>query len=414
MENKKSWFTPFGIMVTAYFLAWGFSAMDRLLIAMMFPIILPYFHLGYAQGGLIMTCMSVGSEALGLVGGVASDKYGRRKVAIPSVWLFTLGSAFTGIATNFVSLIGIRSTVGGGEGAFNIAATAQIAEESRPEKRGFYIGLYTSAFALFGSFVAPLYAALVAPRLGWRWTFYLTIIPGIIIILIIQKLVKESKRFTTSVTTKHKVSWLTVIKEKNILVGVLLATFWYAWLWSWLGFGTSFFVHVKHLSFGHASVLQSALGAGGFLGMIVVSGFSDRWGRKPTINLGAIIGILGTIGIVFIPAGSYATLFATYFIMAFMTWGIAPTIISTIPSESVPADWIGTGIAVVTAFGQVIGIAIGQPVVGMIGDKYGLTRAMLSGTVTLLIVLLLSIFVLRETAPRFAKPKAPPLAAAAN
>ncbi|WP_169717571.1 hypothetical protein SPSIL_051790 [Sporomusa silvacetica DSM 10669] len=75
-----------------------------------------------------------------------SDKYGRKKIILPSVLIFSLGSAFTGLATGFASLVSIRTFIGGAEGTFNSAAVAQIAEESLPEERGKNVGIYNSAF----------------------------------------------------------------------------------------------------------------------------------------------------------------------------------------------------------------------------------------------------------------------------
>ncbi|MGA3127409.1 MAG: MFS transporter [Candidatus Korobacteraceae bacterium] len=411
MESKTFW-TPINRMTTIYFLTWGFSAMDRLLVAMLFPFILPYFKLSFAQGGLLMACMSIGYLIVAFAGGMLSDRYGRRKVILPSVFVFSIGSALTGFAGSFAQMVGIRSIVGAGEGSFNMAATAQIAEECPPEKRGVYIGFYTSAFALFGSFVAPIYATQVASRWGWQWACYLTIIPGIILALVIWGMVKETKRFATPVVAaRPKASWGQVMKVRNIVVACLLGIFWMVWLWSWLSFGTVFFVNVKHLTTGVAGIMQSALGAGGFLGMIAVPALSDKLGRRVPLIVGTILGLLGTLAIVYLPGGAFALTYLALFVTAFVTWGCAPIIISVIPSESVPTEWIASGIALVTCLAELAGIAVAPPILGAIGDKFGLSTTMLCGGAALIPVLLLSAFVLRETAPRFAAVKAQAVAA---
>lgn len=404
MEPKKCFWSPVNVMVAIYFVVWGFAAMDRLLIAMLFPFVLPYFHLNYAQGGILMMCMALGFEVVGFLGGPASDKWGRKKIITPCVWIFSIGSAITGFAGSFAQLVGVRTLVGAGEGAFGSAAAAQIAEEAPPAKRGLYLGFYTSAFALFGSFIAPLYATQMAPRIGWQWTCYLTIIPGVILALLIRSKVKETKRFTSPQAAGPKVSWLKVIQERNIVVALLVSIFWFIWLWSWLTFGTVFLVDFKHIPIGSAGILQSAFGAGGFIGMIVLPALSDKFGRKLPLIVGTVIGIIGTLMLIYVPASWFISLCITFFITAFVAWGYAPIFINVIPSESVPAQWIASGVALVSCIGELVGIGAGQPVLGMVGDKFGLDHSMLLGCACLVVVFILCL-VLRESAPKFAKPK---------
>ncbi|XFO68964.1 Sialic acid transporter NanT [Sporomusa silvacetica DSM 10669] len=112
MEQKKGFWNPVTVLVSTYTVTLGFSALDRLLIAMLFPFVLPEFGLDFTQAGILMTCMAVGYFVFAFIGGVLSDKYGRKKVILPSVLIFSLGSALTGLATGFASLVGVRTFVG--------------------------------------------------------------------------------------------------------------------------------------------------------------------------------------------------------------------------------------------------------------------------------------------------------------
>jgi len=406
LENNKKLLSPFQLMVGTYFLAWGFSALDRLLIAMLFPIVLPEFGLSFAAGGMLMAAMALAYLVFAFIGGILSDKWGRKKVILPSVFIFSIGSAITGAVTAFGQLVGIRSFIGAAEGSFNMSATAQIAEEAPPEKRGLYVGLYTSAFPLFASLVAPIYATQVAAVWGWRWACYLTIIPGIILAAIIWFGVKESKRFAIPQAAECKVSWLEVVKQKNILVGSLIGVFGMIWLWSWLSFGMSFLVSVKGFDTATAGILLAALGAGGFLGCFLLPALSDKVGRKKPIIIGPIIGFLGTLAILQLPASSFGLLAAALFLTAFSTWGLAPIFLSVVPSEAVPAEWCGSGIGIVTCIGELAGIVIAPPILGMIADKFGLGTAMFCAAIPLIAVVIFSFF-LRETAPRLVSKATP-------
>lgn len=409
MTRPVGFWTPINVTVLIYFLTWGLAAGDRLLIAMLFPFVLPEFGLEYAQAGLLMAAMSGGYLVFAFVGGLLSDRIGRKKVILPSVFIFSIGSAVTGFAGGFASLVGYRTVVGAAEGSWNMAATAHIAEECPPEKRGLYIGFYNAAFPLFASFIAPIYATLIAQAWGWRWACILTIVPGLILVPVIAKFVKESGRYVAP-DSAHAVaapahelaassSWFDVLKQRNVLTAAIIAVFWMIWLWSWLSFGTMFFTKIKHYDPAAGGVLMSALGAGGCIGSFLLSAVSDKIGRKPVVMLAAAFGLIGTLAVIYLPAGNLPLTWLVLFVTAFMTWGIAPVILSVIASESVPPNHVALGVAIVTCLAEFAGIIIAPPGLGALADAYGLSTSLLVAAAGLIPMFLLA-FVLQETAPR--------------
>ncbi|WP_168197916.1 MFS transporter [Pseudolabrys sp. FHR47] len=390
-----------------YFLGWGFSAADRLLIAMLFPYVLPEFGLDFTMAGVLMAAMSIGYLVLAVGGGALSDKFGRKVVILPSVLVFSIGSALTGLATSVVQLIGWRTVVGAAEGSYNMAATAQIAEESPPDKRGMYVGFYTSAFPLFASFVAPLYGTMIAEAWGWRWACYLTIVPGLLLVPYIWLKIRERGHASTSASgvatsqanTGAGPSWVEVLKRRNVLISASISIFWMVWLWSWLSFGTLFLTKVKGYQPGSAGVLMAALGAGGFLGMTAMCALSDRIGRKPVVMMAAVVGLIGTLTAIYLPDGSMAITWAVLFVTSFVTWGMCPVILSVIPSESVPSNWVALGVAVVTCLAEFAGIIIAPPGLGALADHFGLLTSMTVAAFGMVPMFLISL-ALKETAPR--------------
>ena len=404
-EEKKGYWNPVNVMVWTYALTFGYSAGDRLLIAMLFPFVIPYFGLDYTHAGLIMMSMAAGYLVLAFAGGIISDKVGRKKVLLPSALVFSLASGITGFAGNVGQLIAARTIVGAAEGSFNSAAAAQIGEESPPEKRGINMGIYVSMFALFGSFIAPIYATQVATLWGWQMACFLTVIPGVVLAWFISTRIKESIRFSKPLE-KSKVSWQEIMKERNIWLSFFVCSLWFIWLWSWLSFGIVYFVNVRGFSPGTAGFLQSALGAGGFVGMIFLPWLSDCYGRKLPLQIGTIIGFIGTSAILFIPTTSAFAIWAMFFVTAITTWGICPIILNVIPSESVPVERAALAIGTVVSIGELAGIAVAPPILGAIGDHFGLTSALFLGAACLIPVCILSFF-FRETAPCIVKAKQP-------
>lgn len=395
---RKFW-TSFHVMVAVYFMGWGFSAADRLLVAMMFPYVLPEFGLNFAMAGVIMAAMSVGYLVCAIIGGVISDRVGRRKVALPMVLIFSLGSALTGFARNFTQLIALRTIVGGAEGAYNMAATAHIASEAPTDKRGFYIGLYTGAFPLFASVVAPLFATSVGAMFGWRTACFFTIIPGLIVLPLVWAFVREPTGTTFSgFKAPTGVSWFTVLKRRNVLLAAFISVFMMTWLWSWLSFGTLYMIRLKGYSAPVAGMHMASMGLGGFLGAMGMSALSDRFGRKRMTHLVAATGLIGTLIALNLPNAAGLLTWVVLFVTAFITWGGAVIFLSVIPSESVPQEWVALGVAVVTCIAEAAGIIVAPPLLGAMADHFGLQAAMTTGALGLGCAFVAS-FWLRETAP---------------
>lgn len=407
MKEKSTW-TYIHTMVGLYFFAWGFSAFDRLLIASLFPFLLPEFHLNFTKAGLLMTVMSIGYIVMTFTGGMLSDRYGRKKVILPAVTLYSLGSFITGFASNLWQLIIYRVIVGGGEGAYMPAGSGQISEESSPARRGLFLGIHASAFAWMGMFIAPIYGTQIGASLGWRWAFWLTIIPGIVLVLLIKFKIKESPRFERKHAAQaqtqeqpgqkaEKARLVDVLKEKNIILCVVGSMCWMGWVWSWLAFGTVFLTHAKGFDPRLAGIVLSGFGLGGGIGMIVVPGISDRWGRKLVLLLSALVACTVSVVIAQGPTNP-VILFLLLGITSFTGWGLGPLLFAIVPTESVSFERAALAVALGAGGGELVGTTVAPMVLGHIGDVYGLAMTMTAGAACLIPIALF--MAARETCPR--------------
>ncbi|MBR0599814.1 MFS transporter [Sinanaerobacter chloroacetimidivorans] len=396
-------------MTVIYGIGNGFAFFDRVLIAMLFPFVLPAFGLDYSQGGLLLSCMAVGYIVFSILGGNLSDRVGRKKILLPSLIVFSVGSMITGFANNFAQLIGIRTAIGAFEGSYNSAAAAQVSEEAPPEKKGSFMGLYLSFAMLLLGFFCPIYATNVGAALGWRWACYLTIIPGVILALLAWRTVKETKKTwdlsEQNAGEKVKVSYLDIFKEKNIIVCIIMAMFGMTWQWSWTGYGTSFFMTERGFDAAAAGGIMSAMGLGGWLGMMAVPALSDKFGRKKTMAISAVIAFLFTLLLIYQSANlPPAAIFIIFFVAAFFGNGMFPIFLLTASTESVRPELGASTVGLVSSIGEIVGIAIAPPILGAIGDSYNLTMSMTVAAFALVIAFFVNLL-LRETAPNIIKQK---------
>ena len=99
--------------------------------------------------------------ALVLIGGAAGDRFGRRRVFLIGVGLFTLASIACGLSPDVRFLIGARAVQGIGAALLTPGALALIGATFPPEERGKAFGAWAGAGAIFGM-VGPLVGGWLA------------------------------------------------------------------------------------------------------------------------------------------------------------------------------------------------------------------------------------------------------------
>jgi EmrB/QacA subfamily drug resistance transporter len=123
--------------------------------------------------------------------GKLSDSFGRKKVFLISLVLFTASSLACGLASNIYSLLAFRFIQGIGGAAF-LPTAAGIVSDQFPENRERVIGLFTSIFPI-GGIVGPNLGGWIVSRYSWRYIFYINLPIGIIVIALIMILLEDSK-----------------------------------------------------------------------------------------------------------------------------------------------------------------------------------------------------------------------------
>ena len=269
-------------VIAINFFILGFVALDRILIANLFPWVLPALKINFTQAGLIMAVLGITWSVSAVIFGGVSDKVGRKCIIVPATIVFSLCSWVSGMVTSFGQLLGIRAFMGVAEGAYYPTAIATVAEESRPERRATNIGIFSAAFQIVGVILCPIYATFMAANYGWRMALYLTVVPGIILAILFSRFVhepastaakkqarKEAQAAAKAGSGKSK-GWLHIFAYRNVIVGALGAIFTMAWSFTVLTFGMTFFTQGRGLAPQTAGMTMAMLGVGGMLGSFAV------------------------------------------------------------------------------------------------------------------------------------------------
>ena len=131
------------------------------------------------QMGWVLSAFALGYALFQVPGGALGDKFGVRKVMTSIMILWSIFTAFTGLAWNYASIIFFRFIFGAGEaGAFPNISRAAFSWVPLKE-RGIFQGINFSGSRLGAAFALPLVAYLI-DAWGWRNIFYFFGAVGII------------------------------------------------------------------------------------------------------------------------------------------------------------------------------------------------------------------------------------------
>lgn len=130
-------------------------------------------------------------SALLLLGGAAGDHYGRLRMLIVGICLFTLASTACAMAPNHDVLLAARAGQGIGAAILMPNSLGILGSSFEGEARGRAVGTWAAAGAIASAIGPPLGGWLV-DVIGWRWIFILNIPVAAAAILIAWRFVEES------------------------------------------------------------------------------------------------------------------------------------------------------------------------------------------------------------------------------
>ncbi|MGW2564642.1 DHA2 family efflux MFS transporter permease subunit [Streptomyces sp. NPDC001537] len=120
---------------------------------------------------LVFACLTLTGAALG-------DRFGRRRMYLAGLAVFTLGSAASALAGGPGQLIGARVVQGAGAAVLLPLTLTLISEAFPAEKRGVAIGVWGGVTGL-GVAAGPVLGGAVTEGLSWQWIFWLNVPIGL-------------------------------------------------------------------------------------------------------------------------------------------------------------------------------------------------------------------------------------------
>ncbi len=269
------------------FVAYVFNFIDRQILGILLDSIKQDLHLSDSVMGLLTgTAFAVFYATLGLPIARLADVWVRRSIIALGLALWSGMTAFSGMAQNLVQLAGARIGVGVGEAALSPPAHSLISGYFPPERRATALGIYAVGIHV-GTLFGFKGGGMLDDAFGWRTTFLIVGLPGLLLALLVRFTVKEPARGRTDPTRAglkpsppmREVIAHLMTQPSFVLLSIAMGMTAFAG-YAFSVWAPTFLKRAHGWSSSEAGDLGWSIGIGGALGSIFAGWLADRLGRR--------------------------------------------------------------------------------------------------------------------------------------
>ena len=363
--------------LTLLMLAYTLSMCDRMILSILFPDIKAEFGLTDTQLGFLGgISFALFYATMGLPIARLSDQYSRKWIIIISLVVFSLMTAFSGLAAGFISLLILRIGVGIGEAGVNPASHSIIADYFPPQRRAFAMAILMLGASL-GMMLGFVGGGLIAEAYSWRIALVSVGVPGLLLAFVMAKSLREPARGTFEaetppppppILTTAATMWANPAMRHLIAGSVVAGLVGYGFT-QWL---PTFFIRAHDLSQSQTGMLMAGVfGISGAIGALVVGKWFDRLSKRGFQHGMRMLALIPFVTIPFFIAGLLAdnliTAILLFIIPGFAAnYVIGPTI-AMIQTLS-PVHMRAVSSAIMMLCLNFVGMGLGPLLVGLLSD----------------------------------------------
>jgi ACS family hexuronate transporter-like MFS transporter len=376
-SNKIRW-----IILILVFIATGLNFLDRQVLSITIIKIQKEFHLTDVQYGMVNTSFLISYALMFTIGGRLTDKFGAKLGLAFSVGVWSIASCLHGFMDTFYQLILFRFLLGVGEGGCFPAAAKTVNELFEKKERGFANGIAIGGSAM-GAVLAPPLTIWIANQMGWRWSF---IIPGIVglVWLVVWVIIpwnkkriarqQETSLQQTALVSSKPVPFLKILTNKYAIVFLVIRflldpVFYFIMFWI-----PKYLNEERNVSFDEVGRLLwipfLALGLSNMIGgyfsdKLLKVGFSINKARKTVMGIAAFL----TLGAMFVQGVSSVTWAIGLMSLLMFAHGFWITNYITSISDVFGNTATSTVVGLSGTAGAIAGIIL-NPLIGLVVQNY--------------------------------------------
>jgi MFS transporter, SHS family, lactate transporter len=328
----------------ACFLGWALDAFDFFLLTFVIVPMAGDFGTSIADLSYAITITLAMRPVGAFIFGLLGDRFGRRMPLMIDIVFYSLMELLTAFSPNYTWLLIFRALYGIGMGG-EWGLGASLAMETLPTAaRGLFSGILQQGYA-FGYLLAAVVYWFVFPFFGWRGLFVAGALPAFLVLYIRARVPESPVWLRRQREACNFWSDLVVVLKRHwvlFLYVILLMTAFNAMSHGTQDMYQTFLGEQRHYGVTPKAATGIIYAVGAICGGTVVGHLSQKWGRRRSIILTAVFGII-LIPLWVFPPG-FALLVIGGFAMQFMVqgaWGIVPVHLNELSPGAVRGTFPG-------------------------------------------------------------------------
>ncbi len=345
-------------------------------LPLLYPLLTEQFSLDFKTVGLVSLFYSGMASLSQPLFGWVTDRYGARWIGLALLWT-AITFALLGLAPSFHALLALAALAGLGSGMYHPMGAVTAAAVIPDKQRNVAMSIYVTGGTL-GVASGPLIGVIVFSLFGIHGTLPM-IIPGaaIAIFLLIQMrtVVLHLKKRAATAADAPPIPW----KPMSVVIALMM-------LRSWVLFGLSSFIPIWYDEMGYSRLYYAALSTVLLLssaaGAIGVGSIADRHGRRALMIAASVASVPAIFLFAQFPGWPG---FITAAAIGLLAASTGPLLL--VMAQQLMSGRPGVASGLILGLGFVMG-AIGVPIIGAIGDRWGLQNALrVSATIGILTII---------------------------
>ncbi|SEN96073.1 MFS transporter [Paenibacillus sp. OV219] len=168
------------------------AMLDNLVIGVALPAIQKSFQASISDLEWFMNAYTLAFSVLLIPFSVLGERFGRKRMFLTGIVLFTFGSALSGISESSIQLILSRALQGIGGAAVVPLSLTLVNSAFPPEKRAVALGIWSGISGL-GLSVGPLVGGLIVNGAPWQLIFWVNVPVGVLAFLLGMRWLPEAR-----------------------------------------------------------------------------------------------------------------------------------------------------------------------------------------------------------------------------
>jgi MFS transporter, DHA1 family, multidrug resistance protein len=270
------------------------AALPPLSIDMALPALVPItkaMHTTPGEAGLTLSLFMLGFGISPIAYGPLADRFGRRKVLLAGLVLFTLGGVGASLAASITLLLGARLVQGAGAGAGMTLAFAIVRDLFEGRAAQSRLALIT-VVANVAPIVAPTLGAGLLVLAGWRGIYGVTAVSGLALIAVVGLGFRETIAVpadNAALLPRLLNAYRRIATHRSVVTHILVNGLGFGWMFAYVAGSPLVLIGVDHVSPIVYALLFACTGAGIVAGATINARLAKRGIASGRVLLSAIL-----------------------------------------------------------------------------------------------------------------------------